>query len=91
MIYFKDVEAVIERMKHVKRKILVLSGKGGVGKSTFSANFARALCKLDTRQKDNQTTTDADDDDDSSSSSTDSEDFKAQVCVVYHACCEDIF
>lgn len=81
-------------MKHVKRKILVLSGKGGVGKSTFSANFARALCKLDTRQTDNQTTTDADDhddDDSSSSSSTDSEDFKAQVCVVYHACCEDIF
>ena len=32
-----------ERLSRVKHKILVLSGKGGVGKSTFSAQLAFAL------------------------------------------------
>jgi len=32
-----------ERMSNVKRKILVLSGKGGVGKSTFTAQLGWAL------------------------------------------------
>jgi Mrp family chromosome partitioning ATPase len=32
-----------ERMRHVKRKILVLSGKGGVGKSTFTAQLGWAF------------------------------------------------
>jgi len=30
-------------MKQVKRKILVLSGKGGVGKSTFTAQLGWAF------------------------------------------------
>jgi len=34
---------VRERMTDVKRKILVLSGKGGVGKSTFSAQLGWAF------------------------------------------------
>lgn len=34
---------VKERMKDVKRKILVLSGKGGVGKSTFTAQLGFAF------------------------------------------------
>jgi len=38
-----DIAKVKERMKHVKHKILVLSGKGGVGKSTFSTQLSRAL------------------------------------------------
>ena len=32
-------------MKDIKHKILVLSGKGGVGKSTVSAQLALALAK----------------------------------------------
>ena len=32
-----------ERMSNVRRKILVLSGKGGVGKSTFCAQLAWAF------------------------------------------------
>ena len=34
---------VRERMSTVKRKILVLSGKGGVGKSTFTAQLGWAF------------------------------------------------
>lgn len=30
-------------METVKHKILILSGKGGVGKSTFTAQLARAF------------------------------------------------
>ena len=33
----------VERLSDVKHKILVLSGKGGVGKSTVTANLARCL------------------------------------------------
>lgn len=32
-----------ERMRQVRRKLLVLSGKGGVGKSTIAANLAMSL------------------------------------------------
>lgn len=38
-----DLPAIKERMSEVKRKVLVLSGKGGVGKSTFTAGLAWAL------------------------------------------------
>ncbi|CAM6095802.1 unnamed protein product [Calypogeia fissa] len=38
-----DLVAIAERMSTVKHKIVVLSGKGGVGKSTFSAQLAFAL------------------------------------------------
>jgi len=36
-------KALAKRMDHIKRKILILSGKGGVGKSTVAANLALAL------------------------------------------------
>ncbi len=36
-------ECAAERMAKVKHKILIVSGKGGVGKSTVSANLARSL------------------------------------------------
>lgn len=39
-----------ERMADVKHKILVLSGKGGVGKSTFTAQLAWAFASDETTQ-----------------------------------------
>ncbi|KAJ8387086.1 hypothetical protein AAFF_G00160260 [Aldrovandia affinis] len=39
------VEVIKENLALVKHKILVLSGKGGVGKSTFSANLAHGLAR----------------------------------------------
>ncbi|CAH9115699.1 unnamed protein product [Cuscuta europaea] len=42
-----DLVAIVERMATVKHKILVLSGKGGVGKSTFSAQLAFTLSAMD--------------------------------------------
>lgn len=44
------VEEIKEKMKTVKHKLLVLSGKGGVGKSTFSAHLAHGLAEDDTKQ-----------------------------------------
>jgi len=38
-----DLAVIRERLSGVKRKVLVLSGKGGVGKSTMSAQLAFAL------------------------------------------------
>ncbi|WOL01336.1 cytosolic Fe-S cluster assembly factor NBP35 [Canna indica] len=42
-----DMVTIAERMATIKHKILVLSGKGGVGKSTFSAQLSFALAELD--------------------------------------------
>ncbi|KAK1267983.1 Cytosolic Fe-S cluster assembly factor NBP35 [Acorus gramineus] len=42
-----DLVAIAERMANVKHKILILSGKGGVGKSTFSAQLSFALSGQD--------------------------------------------
>jgi ATP-binding protein involved in chromosome partitioning len=39
----KEKERLRERMSKIKHKIVVLSGKGGVGKSTFSANLSIAF------------------------------------------------
>ncbi|KAM6156292.1 cytosolic Fe-S cluster assembly factor NUBP1 [Rhynchocyon petersi] len=39
------IEEIKEKMKTVKHTVLVLSGKGGVGKSTFSAHLAHGLAE----------------------------------------------
>lgn len=39
------IDEIKESMKTIKHKILVLSGKGGVGKSTFSSQLALALAQ----------------------------------------------
>ncbi|XP_033091657.1 cytosolic Fe-S cluster assembly factor NUBP1 isoform X2 [Trachypithecus francoisi] len=44
------IEEIKEKMKTVKHKILVLSGKGGVGKSTFSAHLAHGLAEDENTQ-----------------------------------------
>ena len=44
---YADLVAITERMTTVKHKILVLSEKGGVGKSTFSAQLSFALAAMD--------------------------------------------
>ncbi|XP_064218589.1 cytosolic Fe-S cluster assembly factor NUBP1 isoform X2 [Aotus nancymaae] len=44
------IEEIKEKMKTVKHKILVLSGKGGVGKSTFSAHLAYGLAEDENTQ-----------------------------------------
>lgn len=38
-----DIPLITERLSNIKHKILVLSGKGGVGKSTFTAMLCWAL------------------------------------------------
>jgi len=40
---YVESDKLKERMKKIKHKIMVLSGKGGVGKSTVAANIAIAL------------------------------------------------
>jgi len=42
-----DLIAIRQRMRDIRHKILVLSGKGGVGKSTFAAQLALALAASD--------------------------------------------
>nr|GEV28073.1 cytosolic Fe-S cluster assembly factor NBP35 [Tanacetum cinerariifolium] len=42
-----DLIEIAERMATVKHKILILSGKGGVGKSTFAAQLSFALAAMD--------------------------------------------
>ena len=41
--YYQDLELIKEHLKNVKHKILILSGKGGVGKSTVCGQIAYSL------------------------------------------------
>ncbi|KAG1967769.1 cytosolic Fe-S cluster assembly factor NBP35 [Pimephales promelas] len=44
------IEEIRQKMTSVKHKILILSGKGGVGKSTFSAHLSHALASDDSKE-----------------------------------------
>ncbi|MBS7288456.1 MAG: Mrp/NBP35 family ATP-binding protein [Candidatus Freyarchaeota archaeon] len=44
-----QTEEIKKRMFHVKHKIVVMSGKGGVGKSTVAANLAVVLAEMGRR------------------------------------------
>jgi Mrp family chromosome partitioning ATPase len=44
------IAEVADKMASVKHKILVLSGKGGVGKSTFSAQLSWYLATVANKQ-----------------------------------------
>jgi len=39
-----EQEQIRDRLKQIKHQVLVLSGKGGVGKSTVAVNLAMSLC-----------------------------------------------
>ncbi len=41
----KEEELVKKRLTHIKHRIAIISGKGGVGKSTVTVHLARALAK----------------------------------------------
>lgn len=45
LFHLTDVEIIKEKMASVKHIILVLSGKGGVGKSTFTSMLAQTLAE----------------------------------------------
>lgn len=48
--WFLGAELVKARLSSVKNKLLILSGKGGVGKSTFTSLLARALAAQDSNR-----------------------------------------
>lgn len=45
LAYMKQNIAIVKRMGKIKHKIAVMSGKGGVGKSTMAVNIAASLSK----------------------------------------------
>lgn len=47
--YEEQTERIADRMSHVEHVMLVLSGKGGVGKSTVAANLAHELAERGNR------------------------------------------
>ena len=49
-ISISDVGEIKNRLSNVKHKVIILSGKGGVGKSTFAAHLAHGLASEQDKQ-----------------------------------------
>ena len=47
---FSAVKEIQQKLSNVKHKVIVLSGKGGVGKSTFTAHLAHGLASDSEKQ-----------------------------------------
>jgi len=45
----RQQQALADRLSHIRHKVMVLSGKGGVGKSTVAVHIARALAEAGRR------------------------------------------
>lgn len=50
MNIFSAIEEIKKSLATVKHKLLVLSGKGGVGKSTFTAHLAHGMASDEEKQ-----------------------------------------
>ena len=48
--YFLAIEEIALKMKSIKHKFIILSGKGGVGKTTFTAHLAHCLASDSEKQ-----------------------------------------
>lgn len=48
--FISAIAEVGEKLRSVKHKIIILSGKGGVGKSTFTAHLAHGLASDEEKQ-----------------------------------------
>ena len=47
---FLAIDEIKQRLNGVKHKIVILSGKGGVGKSTFTSHLAHGIADDDNKQ-----------------------------------------
>ena len=49
-MFFVAIKEIGDKMASVRHKVVVMSGKGGVGKSTFTAHLAHGIAHDDSKQ-----------------------------------------